>query len=63
MVRETSHLDSIFSVEVNEQEVIDTCKGLRSGAAAGYDDISMKIVKQTIDLSSHPLANLINLSV
>ena len=36
-------------------------KSLRSGAAAGYDNVSMTTVKQTIGLIS--ITNVINISI
>ena len=34
---------------MNENEIIEICGSLHSGAAAGYDDIPTNAVKQTID--------------
>ena len=36
-------------------KLLKICGSLRSGAAAGYDDIPMNVVKQTIDLINYPL--------
>ena len=48
---------------MNENEIIEICGSLRSGAAAGYDDIPMNVVKQTIDLINYPLKYILNLSL
>ena len=56
-------LNSIFFEEVNENEIIEICGSLRSGAAAGYDGIPMNVVKQTIDLINYPLKYILNLSL
>ena len=48
---------------MNENEIIEICGSLRSGAAAGYDGIPMNVVKQTIDLIDYPLRYIINLSL
>ena len=36
---------------------------LRSGTAAGYDTISVSIVKESIGIISEPLIHIINLSI
>ena len=36
------------------------CGSLRSGAAAGYDDIPMNVVEQTIDLINYLLRYILN---
>ena len=41
----------------------DICYGIRIGAAAGYDNISISVVKSTIDIISIPLVHIINLSI
>ena len=41
----------------------DICYGIRIGAAAGYDNISISVVKSTIDIISIPLTHIINLSI
>ena len=48
---------------MNENEIIEICGSLRSGAAAGYDGIPMNVVKQTIDLINYPLRYILNLSL
>ena len=48
---------------MNENEIIEICGSLRSGAAAGYDDIPMNVVKQTIDPINDPLRYILNLSL
>ena len=48
---------------MNENEIIEICGSLRSGAAAGYDCIPMNVVKQTIDLIDYPQRYIINLSL
>ena len=48
---------------MNENVIIEICGSLRSGAAAGYDDIPMNVVKQTTDLINYPLKHILNLSL
>ena len=48
---------------MNENEIIEICGSLRSGAAAGYDDIPMNVLKQTIDLINYLLRYIFNLSL
>ena len=55
-------MNSMFFEDVNEQEVIEICSSLRSGAAAGYDKIPINMVQDTIDLISCPLKCIITLS-
>ena len=56
-------MNSLFWERTNPQEVTDICDGIRIGAAAGYDNISISVVKSTIDIISIPLAHIINLSI
>ena len=55
--------NSLFLERTNPQEVTDICDGIRLGAAAGYDNINISVVKSTIDIISIPLAHIINLSI
>ena len=55
--------NSIFLDLTNEQEVIELVYDLRMGAAAGYDNVPIAIVKDTIRLIAEPLAHIINLSI
>lgn len=55
--------NSIFLEPVTEQEIIEICTSFRSGTAAGYDNISMSAVRETISLISAPLTHIINLSL
>ena len=38
--------NSIFLESVTEQEIIETCTSFRAGAAAGYDNVSMSVVRE-----------------
>ena len=44
------------------EELNDICMSLKSGKAPGYDDISMHVIKNTFEIVSEPLKNIINLS-
>ena len=46
-----------------QQEVLEICASLRSGSAAGFDNIHIDVVKQNIDVISKPLTRIINLSL
>ena len=48
---------------MNENEINEKCGSLRSGAAAGCDDIPINVVKQTTDLINYPLRYILNLSL
>ena len=56
-------VNSVFCEGTDHQQIINICKTLRPGTAAGYDDIHMNVVKSTTDLISEPLAKVINLSI
>ena len=56
-------VNSIFLDAVNEQEIIEICTTCRSGTAVGYDDISMDLIKESIDTIISPLTCIINLSI
>ena len=56
-------VNSIFLDAVNEQEIIEICSTCRSGTALGYDDISMNLIKESIDIIISPLTCIINLSI
>ena len=56
-------VNSIFLDAVNEQEIIEICSTCRSGTAVGYDNISMNLIKESIDIIISPLTCIINLSI
>ena len=55
--------NSVFFENTNHQEIVDILSSLRSGTAAGHDNITLDIVKHNIDLISEPLIYIINLSM
>ena len=44
------------------EELNDICMSLKSRKAPGYDDISMHVIKNTFEIVSEPLKNIITLS-
>ena len=48
---------------VSDNEVINIVNSFKSGSAAGYDNISMNIIKQSIHLIVEPITHIINLSI
>ena len=38
-------MNSLFFEEISEQEVINLCSSLRSGAATGFDIVAMSLMK------------------
>ena len=44
------------------EELNDICMPSKCGKAPGYDDISMHVIKNTFEIVSEPLKNIINLS-
>lgn len=67
----STHLDyvlgsfpnSLFLNPTSESEVIEVTNNFQSGKAAGYDNIPMSIIKQSIGIISAPLTHIINLSI
>ena len=57
------NVNSLFFDPASSQEIIHICNSLRPGIAAGYDNIPIGIVKETIDVISDPLCHIINLSI
>ena len=55
--------NSIFFDTASESEIIEICLNFRSGTAAGYDNVSLDLVKDCIYLICHPLTHFINLSI
>ena len=56
-------VESLFFDSASQQEIIDLVNDLRSGTVAGYDTISVSIVKESIRIISEPLTHIINLSI
>ena len=54
---------SIFLTLATESEIIAIAKEFQLGKAAGYDNIPMSIIKQSINFISSPLAHIVNLSI
>ena len=57
------NVNSLFLDPASSQEIIHNCNSLRPGVAAGYDNIPIGIVKETIDLISDPPCHIISLSI
>lgn len=53
----------MFFPSTYQQEIVEICASLRSGSAAGFDNIHIDVVKQNIDTISKPLTRIINLSL
>ena len=63
-----THLSGTYSSSISlnlttQLEVSDIINSLRSGTAAGYDNIPISALKDSVDLISGPLAHIINLSI
>ena len=55
---------SSFSLDpVTDDEVVKFTKAFSNGKAAGYDNIPMSIIQNTIQTLSSPLSYIINLSL
>ena len=55
--------NTVFLQPVSENEIKNITKAFSSEKAAGYDNISMSIVKLTINYISRPLTHIVNLSL
>mgnify|MGYP002259958632 FL=1 len=53
----------MFFPSAYQQKIVEICASLRSGSAAGFDNIHIDVVKQNIDIISKPLTRIINLSL
>ncbi len=53
---------SMFLEPITENTVLFATHKLKSKLSSGHDDISTKLLKETIDIISKPLAHIINLS-
>ena len=58
-----SFRESIFFSPTTENEIITIAQSFASGKAAGYDNIPMSIIKESIQIISGPLAHIMNLSI
>ena len=46
-------MNSLYLQPTTEQEIIEICASFRAGTAAGYDLITMNVIKEIIDLIAH----------
>ena len=58
-----SFAESIFFNHATKEEIIAIAQSFASNKAAGYDNILMSLIKESIQLISEPLAHIINLSI
>jgi hypothetical protein len=58
-----SYIDSFFLMPTISSEVINVTHLLPNKKSAGFDEIPVTILKQTIDLLADPLSKIINLSL
>ena len=58
-----SFINSIFLEPTTEHEISEICASFRAGTSAGFDQVTMDVVKQTINLIIAPLTHIMNLSL
>ena len=58
-----SFINSIFLEPTTELEISEICASFRAETSAGFDQVTMDVVKQTIDLIIGPLTHILNLSL
>ena len=55
-------MNSLFLQPTTEQEkLLKICASFRAGTAAGYEQITMNVIKGIVDLIVHPLTYIMNL--
>jgi hypothetical protein len=57
------YVDSMFFGPAAEQEIIETVNSFKNGVAAGYDNLGVFAIKESIDLIAKPLTHITNLSI
>ena len=55
-------VQSMFLEPITENTIIQTAQKLKSKLSSGHDDISTKLLKETIAIISTPLSHIINIS-
>ena len=55
-------IHTFFLDPIDPQDIIEVSKIIKPKLSAGFDNISSKLMKDTIDLTAIPLAHIINLS-
>ena len=58
-----SFINSIFLEPTTEHEISEICASFRAGTSAGSDQVTIDVVKQTINLIIAPLTHIMNLSL
>ena len=58
-----SFINPIFLEPTTELEISEICASFRAETSAGFDQVTMDVVKQTIDLIIGPLTHILNLSL
>ena len=56
-------MNSLYLQPTTEQEIIEICASFRAGTATGYDQITMNVLKEIIDLIVQQLMHVTNLSL
>ena len=56
-------MNLLYLQPTTEQEIIDICASFRAGTASDYDQITMSVIKEIIDLIVQPLMYITNLSL
>lgn len=56
-------MNSLYLQPTTEQEIIEICTRFLAGTAASYDQITMNVIKEIIDLIVQPLTYITNVSL
>ena len=55
--------NSLFLYPSTEHEILEICSSFRSGTAAGLDNVTMNVIKETASLICSPIVHIFNLSL
>jgi hypothetical protein len=53
----------MFFEPSTEQEIMEIVYSFKNGVAAGYDNLSVSAIKESIKLIASPLTHIVNLSI
>ena len=56
-------VNSLYLQPTTEQEIIEICTSFRARTAAGYEQITLNVIKEIMDLIVQPLTYITNLSL
>ena len=58
-----NYVNTMFFEPSAEQEITEIVYSFTNGVAAGYDNLSVSAIKESIELIASPLTHIVNLSI